>query len=141
MFNAMTVMPLVATERVVFYRGAPACLPGPVRLGRQHARLPRAVPPLVATQRAVPYQCACWQLLDCCEEGQRRRSVPLAAPAATALCHAHFAAAAPAAAPPCPPPERAASMYAPGPYSMALGLAEIPWLCAQSLIMVNITYW
>lgn len=37
--------------------------------------------------------------------------------------------------------ERAASMYAAGPYSLALGLAEIPWLCAQSLVMVNITYW
>lgn len=37
--------------------------------------------------------------------------------------------------------ERAASMYAPGPYSLATGLAELPYLALQSIIMVNCTYW
>jgi len=37
--------------------------------------------------------------------------------------------------------ERAAMLYSPGPYSLALGLAEVPYLIAQALVMVNITYW
>lgn len=37
--------------------------------------------------------------------------------------------------------ERAAMLYSPGPYSLALGLAEVPYLLLQVLVMVNITYW
>lgn len=33
--------------------------------------------------------------------------------------------------------ERAAMLYAPGPYSLALGLAEIPYLVFQSIVMVR----
>lgn len=33
--------------------------------------------------------------------------------------------------------ERAAMLYAPGPYSLALGLAEIPYLLIQSIVMVG----
>lgn len=37
--------------------------------------------------------------------------------------------------------ERAAMLYGPGPYSIALGLAEVPYLLVQSLVMVNVVYW
>jgi len=37
--------------------------------------------------------------------------------------------------------ETAASMYSPAPYALATGVAELPYLAAQALIMVCITYW
>ncbi|KAL4434347.1 hypothetical protein ABPG75_000788 [Micractinium tetrahymenae] len=37
--------------------------------------------------------------------------------------------------------ERAAMLYSPGPYSLALGLAEVPYLLLQVLVMVNMVYW
>jgi ABC-type multidrug transport system permease subunit len=37
--------------------------------------------------------------------------------------------------------ERAASMYAPRALSLAQGVAELPYLALQSIIMVCISYW
>lgn len=37
--------------------------------------------------------------------------------------------------------ERAASYYAPRMLSVAQGVAEVPYLAVQSLIMVIVTYW
>jgi hypothetical protein len=37
--------------------------------------------------------------------------------------------------------ERAASMYATGPFALATSLVEVPYLMAQSLLMVLIIYW
>ncbi|GAB4819215.1 hypothetical protein N2152v2_006261 [Parachlorella kessleri] len=37
--------------------------------------------------------------------------------------------------------ETAASMYSPAPYAMATGVAELPYLAAQTLLLVCITYW
>lgn len=112
-FNAITVQPLIAAERIVFYRGEPPCCSFPrwFALGHTVPRLWQGGPGT-----------ACLLLLRfCCS--------PPHAPPLAALHDTHPAA------------ERAASMYAPGPYSLALGLAEVPYLIAQSLVMVNITYW
>lgn len=32
-------------------------------------------------------------------------------------------------------------MYSPAPYAFATGIAELPYLAAQALVMVCITYW
>ena len=37
--------------------------------------------------------------------------------------------------------ERASAYYAPGPYSLATGIVELPYLAVQAVIMVCITYW
>lgn len=37
--------------------------------------------------------------------------------------------------------ERSASMYAPGPYTLATLVAEVPYLIIQAVIMVSISYW
>ena len=37
--------------------------------------------------------------------------------------------------------ETAASMYSPAPYSFATGVAELPYLAAQAVIMVTTAYW
>jgi hypothetical protein len=37
--------------------------------------------------------------------------------------------------------ERAASMYSPMPYALAQGVAELPYLAAQAVLMVCIAYW
>ncbi|KAL6777130.1 hypothetical protein ACKKBF_B20305 [Auxenochlorella protothecoides x Auxenochlorella symbiontica] len=37
--------------------------------------------------------------------------------------------------------ERAAAMYAPGPYTLATSIAEIPYLLIQTVIMAAISYW
>lgn len=37
--------------------------------------------------------------------------------------------------------ERSSSYYSPGPYAIASGVVELPYLLAQSTLMVVIVYW
>lgn len=102
MFNAMSVQPLVAAERVVFYRG----MQGGACTGHRRSRpshINRASRVLLGPSS-----------LEFCQV-YASDSVPL-----TLLTPRGVATA-----------ERAAMLYSPGPYSLALGLAEV---CCQSSV-------